>query len=88
MIVTKHALIRLKQRGISKRAMELAITHGKSARRPGKVVEYTLSKKEANFLKSDYQDEIKAIRDIEKAMRIAVIVSEENNTVITAFPRK
>jgi len=88
MILTKHALIRLKQRGIPKRAMELAITHGKSGRRPGKVVEYTLSKKEANFLKSDYQDEKKAIRDIEKAVKVAVIVSEKNNTIITAFHRK
>jgi hypothetical protein len=85
MIPTKHVLIRLKQRGISRRAMELTITHGKSGRRPGKVVEYTLSKKEANFLKSDYGDEKKAL---EQATKIAVRVSEENDTVITAFHRK
>jgi hypothetical protein len=88
MILTKHALIRLKQRGIPKRAMELAIAHGKSGRRAGKVVEYTLSKKEAKFLKSDYQDEKKAIRDIERAVKVAVIVSEKNNSIITAFHRK
>jgi hypothetical protein len=85
MIPTKHVIIRLKQRGISRRAMEFAIMHGKSGRRPGKVVEYTLSKKDAKFLKSDYGEDIKAI---EQATKIAVRVSEENNTVITAFHRK
>ena len=88
MTPTKHALIRLKQRGISKRAMELAITYGKSGRRPGKVVEYTLSKKEAKFLRKDYDDDKKAIRDIEKATEIGVIVDEVTDIVITVFHRK
>ena len=88
MTLTKHALIRLKQRGIPKRVMELAITHGKSRRRPGKVVEYTLSKKEAKLLIQYSGDEKKAIRDFEKAAKIGVIVDEVTDTVNTVFHRK
>ena len=88
MILTKHALIRLKQRVIPRRSVELTISYGKSMKRPGKVREYTLNKREARFLIGDHSDDKKAIQDIERAKKISVRADASNDEVITAFHRK
>ena len=86
-MLTKHALIRLKQRGITKCAVDLTITHGKSRKRPWKVIEYNLGKREAKLLIAGHNDKI-AINDIEKATEISVIVNDSNDKVITVYRRK
>jgi len=85
MILTKHALIRSKQRGISKEVIRIVAQNGKLTPRPGGAVGYEITKREANEIIRGLR---RLIHYVEKAPRVRLIApSDQPDLIITVYDR-
>ena len=79
---SKHAKVRCQQRGISQNQVDLIVAHGHKSRRSGGAWEYRLRKKDRNKLISKYK---KQIQMVERSVGKGVLVSYDQETVVTAY---
>ena len=84
MIVTKHAIKRLQQQGISLSVTEVIYLFGEQVQRPGRVFAYQLSTKNANLLIHQLK---RAIHQLEKTRNKVIVVDDERESLITAYHR-
>jgi predicted Zn-ribbon and HTH transcriptional regulator len=77
-----HATIRMQQRAVREKVIELILVHGHQEKKEGHAVEVKISKKDRARLISDLKHEI---RLLEKAGKKALLLSGEEDTVITVY---
>jgi hypothetical protein len=83
MIITKHAIKRFQQRGISLEQVKLIVTHGKKIHRPGnayliRLTKKVIQKKERNF-------EVSSRQILDNITKIGLILDSEINSIITGY---
>ena len=81
MKLSKHARLRLKQRGISSKQIKMVIDHGITKQGKGGTQIYQITKKDKNNIITQMKQYIQAL---EKSSNIKVVVSSDN-AVITAY---
>lgn len=87
---TKHSLTRCRQRGIKETDLYFIVLWGSRIRRPGRVYEYFISKKDRESIIRDlrYRGNTKYhIQKLDKLVGKAVIVDEDQAVIITAYHR-
>ncbi|MBC2702951.1 hypothetical protein [Desulfobacula sp.] len=83
MNITKHAIIRCQQRGISEDIIDLIFQLGKPTSRPGGAIEYKINKKDKLKLQAQLK---KLANRLDKAANKAVLVVKDK--VITVYHKK
>ena len=83
MKLTKHAKQRAQQRGIKPSIVSLILEYGTPVKRPGHATEYRLTTKDAAALAQASREEA---RRFERAKNKAVLVANDDQSVITAYP--
>lgn len=82
MKTSKHARTRCQQRGISSNFIELILNYGTPVRNAGNATEYRLLNRDKAQIVSDLKN---LLQNLDKITRKAVLLSDENQTVITVY---
>ena len=82
---TKHAQIRSNQRAIPKEAIDVILNDGNSQKVLGPAIEYHLNKRAIDLKIHQLKSEIKLMEKLKKAK---VVVSNDDNIVITVYYKK
>ncbi|MBW1972513.1 MAG: hypothetical protein JRI44_06725 [Deltaproteobacteria bacterium] len=85
MIKTNHFLKRCKQRGFRKSDIELLKIFGTKRRKPGGVFEYLLTKKDKHKVIRMLKQIIQRLDRLEGK---AVLINEDDNSLITIYPKR
>jgi hypothetical protein len=72
----------MQHRAVPEKVVELILTHGHRQRKEGDAVEVKITRKDRDRLISDHKYEI---RLLEKAAKKAVLLSGNEDTVITVY---
>ena len=82
MKISSHAKTRMQQRCIPENQIDLLLWFGTPIQKPGKATEYRILKKD----KSNVMKQLKHIQNsLEKASKKAVLVSCDDNCIITTY---
>jgi hypothetical protein len=84
MMMSRHAQIRNKQRGFTKRKIEYILQNGDENKRPGNAVEVVVENKLASQLIGNLKKEISLIEHIKNK---AILLSCDNGTIITMYSK-
>ncbi len=82
MNISKHAVIRGKQRGIPQVQVDMIVEFGTPFRRPGNAIEYVMTKKDVEKAVKYFKGRI---QELEKAGQKAVLIDPDADEVITVY---
>jgi hypothetical protein len=82
MIISKHADLRIRQRGFSTESIELIWNYGRETFAPGGAVKYFFGKKESKFALDKMKERVQFI---ERAKGRTIVVIE--GSIITAYKK-
>lgn len=82
MQVSKHAIVRSKQRGIPSELIKLIVDFGVAEKKPGDTLEYRLRKKDKEKLIKYYKRKIQLLDNINSK---AVLVNSNTDEIITVY---
>ena len=84
---TRHAIIRVQQRGFRTNQIELIIEYGTEVDKPGRVKELRLLTKDITRAKNEaYEQYKRTIQDLDKCKNKGVLIDPETGVIITVYP--
>jgi hypothetical protein len=84
MALTRHAAVRMQQRGVSEEVLDLVLQFGREEPRPGGAWEISMRKRDVASMVGRLKN---MIHLIEKAQRKTAVVSGADGVVITVYNR-